>query len=246
MSYIIKTRDDFWLDDISALTYGLAVDMPQPVPMARQRVTKYQSGDTDTSTPDDSFEDVRYTLTARRIKSPDNFIASDLYAALATARTLRLTRNADRYYKIASVVDVVPTASLRGNEQVYKITLLLSPFAYHTTNPEIEPENNIITNPGTRYSRPIYMISPVSAGGSVHTRTGSIAVNGQVLTVDFTSTFEDHTIIVDAERMIAYESSTHENWTRHTSGLFPFLSSGNNSIVATDCAVKIIGNWRDY
>lgn len=245
MSYIIKTRDDFWLDDISALTYGLAVDMPQPVPMARQRITKYQSGDTDTSTPDDSFEDVRYTLTARRIKSPDNFIASDLYAALATARTLRLTRNADRYYKIASVVDVVPTASLRGNEQVYKITLLLSPFAYHTTNPEIAPENNVITNPGTRFSRPVYKITNTSAGGQVYYTNGSITVNGQELQIDFGGASQK-TVVVDAEKMIAYDDSTHENLTRFTAGLFPFLSPGDNAIVTDQCTVTVVGNWRDY
>lgn len=245
MSYIIKTRDDFWLDGISALAYGLAVDMPQPVPMARQRVTTYQSGDTDTSTPDDSFEDVRYTLTARRIKSPDNFRAPDLYAALAAARTLRLTRNADRYYKIASVVDVVPTASLRGNEQVYKITLLLSPFAYHTTNPEIAPENNVITNPGTRFSRPIYKITNNSAGGQVYQSSGSITVNGQHLQIDFGGSSQK-TVVVDAEKMIAYDSSTHENLTRFTAGLFPFLAPGDNAITTSHCTVRVIGNWRDY
>ena len=247
MSYIIKTRDDFLLDGVSALTYGLAVEMPQPVPMARQRYTTFQSGDTDTTTPDDSFEAVRYTLTARRIKTPDIFRASDLYAALASAHTLTLTRNAGRVYRIASVVDVTPTARIKGNEITYRITLNLQPFAYHADNPIVTPENNAVSNPGTRYSRPIYYIKQAQTGGGSLITDASISVNGQTLSVAFPdSPGGRQTIVVDAERMIAYDDDTHTNWTRYTSGLFPFLSPGSNAIVSTDCTVTLRGNWRDY
>lgn len=245
--YIIRTRDDFLLDGVSALTYGLAVEMPQPVPMARQRYTTYQTGDTDTSTPDDSFENVRYTLTARRIKTPDTFRASDLYAALATARELRLTRNPDRYYKIASVADVQPTASFKGNEITYKITLMLAPFAYHVDNPEITPENNSVTNPGTRFSRPVYKVKQGQTGGGSLITNAALTVNGQVLQIAFPpSSGGRQTIVVDAERMIAYNNADGTNWTRFTAGLFPFLAPGANAIVTTDCSVTLKGNWRDF
>jgi phage-related protein len=247
VSYIIKTRDDFLLDGVSALTYGLAVEMPQPVPMARQRYTTFQSGDSDTTTPDDSFDAVRYTLTARRIKTPDTFRASDLYAALASAKTLTLTRNAGRVYRIASVVDVTPTARINGNEITYRITFNLQPFAYYADNPIVTPENSSITNPGTRYSRPIYYIQQAQTGGGSLITNASISVNGQTLAVSFPpSSGGKQTIVVDAERMIAYNNADGTNWTRYTSGLFPFLSPGSNAIAATDCTVTLRGNWRDY
>lgn len=240
MSYIIKTRDDFLLDGVSALSFGLAVEMPQPVPMARQRYTTWQSGDTDISEPDDAFENVRYTITARRIKTPEDFRAADLYAALSSAKTLTLTRNTDRYFKIASVQDVSPTASAKGNELTYKITFMLSPFAYHTSNPETAPENNIITNPGTRYSRPLYKIVKSSAGSAA-----SITVN-QADTLQLLAT-SPQAVTVDAEHMIAFETAgTHDNCTRFTYGLFPFLAPGDNLITCNGCTVSVIGNWRDY
>jgi phage-related protein len=242
VSYIVKTRDDFLLDGVSALTYGLAVEMPQPVPPAKQRYSTWSTGDTDISEPDDSFEDVRYTLTARRIKSPEEFRNSDLYAALATARSLQLTRNSGRYYRISRLMDVQPVASYHGNEIAYKITFMLSPFAYHNDNPEVTPENNNIVNPGTRYSRPIYTLTETGNSGEC-----SISVNGQTLNVTFPPVaYRPRAVTIDAQRMIAYNTDTGENCTRFTYGLFPFLAPGDNAIVASGCAVTVKGNWRDY
>ena len=249
MSYIIKTRDDFLLDGVSALTYGLAVEMPQPVPPAKQRYTTWQSGDTDHSTPDDSFEDVQYTLTARRIKSPDDFRISGLYAALATAKTLQITRNPGRYYRISRLIDVQPAAAYHGNEIAYKITFMLSPFAYHIENAEFTPENNKIINPGTRYSRPIYKITQTTHGSGIPDSEPSIiTVNGQILSCDFTGlpSGNPYTIVIDSERMIAYNAANGDNLMRCTSGLFPFLAPGDNAITASHCTVRVIGNWRDY
>lgn len=242
MSYIVKTRDDFLLDGVSALSFGLAVEMPQPVPPAKQRYTTWKSGDTDHSTPDDSFEDVRYTLTARRIKSPDDFRISGLYAALATAKTLQITRNPGRYYRISRLIDVQPTASYHGNEIACKITFMLSPFAYHNDNPEFTPENNNIVNPGTRYSRPVYTLTQEN-----YSNDCSISVNGQVLDVTFPPVaYYPCEVVIDAERMIAYNGDTGENCMRYTYGFLPFLSPGNNAIIANNCSVKVKGNWRDY
>lgn len=252
MSYIIKTRDDFLIDGISALEYGLAAEMPQPVPPAKQRYTTWQSGDTDHSTPDDSFEDVRYTITARRIKTPDDFRASDLYAALATAKTLQITRNAGRYYRISRLMDVQPMAAYHGNEITYKITFMLSPFAYHTENPEFTPQDSVIVNPGTRYSRPLYHITQHETPGYGYDEEATITVNGQALKIYFPDSYSNPIdLIVDAERMIAYSIDNPqfpdgENWTRYTYGFYPFLSPGTNAITYTGCSVKVTGNWRDY
>ena len=238
MSYIIKTRDDFLLDGVSALSFGLAVEMPQPVPPANQRYTTWTTGDTDFSEPDDSFDDVRYTLTARRIKSPDEFRNSDLYAALASAKTLQLTRNAGRYYRISRLMDVQPTAAYHGNEIAYKITFMLSPFAYHLQNDAVTPEDNVVYNPGTRYSRPIYHITKTSANAEA-----TLNVNGQIL--QFLSG-SPQKVTADAERMIAFDTDSQTNCTRFTYGFFPFLAPQDNAVSTHNCSVSIIGNWRDY
>lgn len=251
MSYIVKTRDDFYLDGVSALEYGLAVEMPQPVPPARQRYTTWKSGDTDITDADDSFENIRYSITARRIKTPDDFRTSDLYAALATAKTLQLTRNADVYYKIAGIADVQTGAAAHGNELTYRITFILSPFAYHTANPWITPTNNVVSNPGNRYSRPLYKIT--------HSGACSIAINGQVLQIaasipivnpDGTTGSESSgsPIFVDSERMIAYIETNNGkvNQTKFTTGLFPFLSPGSNVVAGSNCTIDLKGNWRDF
>ncbi|MBO5921728.1 MAG: hypothetical protein J6Q48_04995 [Bacteroidaceae bacterium] len=242
MPYIVKTRDNFWINGISALSVGLATEMPAPVPMANQRYTIWSSGDTDHSTPDDSFEDVEYTIVARRFKTPDNFLSTDIYSFLADAKTLRISRNAGRYYRIKRVLSVVPTAAYRGNEITYRITFALSPFAYFVDNPEITIDNSVrqIENQGTRYSRPIYKVNHST------TEVSELSVNGQVLKI---APEASNPVWIDCERMIAYNSEG-ENQTQYTTGIFPFLSSGTNRLqIATGYTLyemTVIGNWRDY
>lgn len=242
MPYKVRTRDNFWINGISALSVGLATEMPDPVPMAKQRYTIWSSGDTDHSTPDDSFEDVEYTIIARRFKTPDNFLNTDIYSFLADARRLRLSRNAGRYYKIKRVISVIPAAAYHGNEITYRITFALSPFAYFVDNPEItiDNEHRQIENPGTRYSRPVYKVNHST------TAVTNLSVNGQVLQINPAAS---NPIWIDCERMIAYDSNG-VNQTQYTTGVFPFLSSGANLLSAhvetTLYEMTVIGNWRDY
>ena len=172
----LPNRDLIYLDGVSLNTLGYYAEMPQPVPPARQRYTIWQSGDTDHSSPDDSFEDVEYSITVRKLRSPDNFKASQLYALAANAKTLIVSRHSGRYYLIRRLIGITPAAQIRGNDLTYRITfaLALAPFAYHLNNPThtMDAQHVQLTNPGTRYSRPIYQCNHSTAADSI------LSVNG--------------------------------------------------------------------
>lgn len=243
MGYIVKTRDNVFLDGIPLSTFGLAAEMPQPVPIAKPRYTVWSSGDSDMSEPDDSFEDVEYPLTVRRFRSPDDFRNPDFYAACATARTLVISRHPGRYYKIRRLIGITPTASAHGNELAYIVTFALAPFAYHSSNPEVAITENKLVNPGTRYSKPLYKITHDVGGDTI------LSVNGQTCTINYQASSP---IYIDAERMIAYNDSG-VNQTQHTSGLYPFLAPGMNLLsvvhssgIASAASLVVKGNWRDY
>lgn len=251
MGYIVTTRDNITINGVSARYVGLCANMPQPVPPAKQRYTAYNvGGDTDFVDVDDSYENVSYTVSLRRLLQPQDLRGGDVYAWLAGANRLELTRNPGRYYRVQAVDAVDPTApeQLRGQEVGFRITFLLAPFAYHTENTPVtmglDPE---IINPGTRYSRPLYKIT--------HSGTGcNLVVNGEILTVKpWTSkngltTLPPSPIWIDAERMVAYTISGTDmiNATKYTDGAFPFLNPGRNTAYTTGDSLEITGNWRDY
>ena len=238
----IPHRDLIYLDGVSINTLGYYAEMPQPVPPAKQRYTIWQSGDTDHSAPDDSFEDVEYSITVRKLRSPDDFKASQLYALAANAKTLIVSRHSGRYYNIRRLIGITPAAQIRGNDLSYRITFALAPFAYHLDNQTytLDASHVQLTNPGTRYSRPLYQCNHSTAADSI------LSVNGVNLTI---SKDAANPIFIDCERMIAYNSD-HENQTIYTNGQFPFLQSGANllSVVSgsTGYEFYVTGNWRDY
>lgn len=242
-NYLPRSRDHVFLDGISLLSFGLVAEMPQPVPPAKQRYTTWQSGDTDQTMPDDSFEDVEYSLTLRKFRSPEDFRNAEFYALAANARTLIISRHSSRYYRIKRLIGITPAANVKGNELVYTVTFALSPFAYHSSNPEtdVNPHSAVLINPGTRYSRPVYKITHPHNGNVI------LSVNGQVCTINYQASSP---IYIDTERMIAHDGSG-VNQTKYTSGIYPFLSSGNNLVSAVnsggyEVTLAVTGNWRDY
>lgn len=242
-NYQPRSRDHVYLDGISLLSFGLVAEMPQPVPIAKQRYTTWQSGDTDFSEPDDSFEDVEYSLTVRKFRSPDDFRNAEFYALAANAKTLIISRHSSRYYRIKRLISITPAANVKGNELIYTITFALAPFAYHSTNPEtdLNPRSSVLENPGTRYSKPLYKLTHPHNGDT------NLFVNGQVLTINYQASSP---IYIDTERMLAHDGSG-TNQTQYTSGIYPFLSPGNNLISAVNSGgytvtLAVTGNWRDY
>lgn len=242
MGYVVKTRDNVYLDGISLTTYGLAAEMPQPVPIAKPRYTTWTSGESDWSEPDDSFEDVEYTFVVRCFKSPANFLNPEFYAACANAKKLIISRHSGRHYRIRRLISIKPTATAHGNDIAYSVTFALAPFAYHNSNDPhtMDGQHVYLQNTGTRYSRPIYTVNHSLLGETI------LSVNGVELTI---SKDAANPIIIDCERMIAYSDGGH-NETKFTRGQFPFLASGDNLISAymgtTYFTVVVQGNWRDY
>lgn len=241
----INSADFFTLDGVSSASVGLYVDTPPVPPLAKQRYTTWAGAlDSDGCAPDDVFDHITLNFDCYCFFTV-NFSLSPLYAFLQGKSTLQFSRFPDRFFKIRQVNGITPTPQYDGKRIKMNASFVCSPFKYHTANAEFAPENNVITNPGTRFSRPVYKITNTSAGGQVYYTNGSITVNGQQLQIDFGGASQK-TVVVDSEKMIAYDDSTHENLTRFTAGFFPFLSPGDNAIVTDQCTVTVIGNWRDY
>jgi phage-related protein len=250
----ITSPDYFLLDGVSSATVGLYVDTPPIPPLAQQRYTQWQTGkDMDSSSPDDVWGNITLTFRCFIFLQNDDFDLSAVYNFVRGAKTLQYSRFADRYFKIQQIGGITPSQSHDGNKIALTIQFVCSPFKYHTTNPEITPEDFTITNPGTRYSRPTYKITQVRDNYGNLISQVAIVVNGQRLEVKFPPAVNDfpYTIVIDSERMIAYNNSVnasggHDNFMRYTFGFFPFLSPGNNAILTEDCTVTVTGNWRDY
>ena len=231
----ITSADYFYVNGVSSATVGLYVDTPPVPPMSSQRYTEWATGvDMDNASPDDVWDNISITLSCYLFFKSENFSLAEVYAFLANARTLQLTRFADRYFKVRQVKGVTPQAQYDGNKIRLSIGFMCAPFKYHTSNDEITVNTDIITNPGTRYSRPVYKIT--------HSGACTLTVNGQELNI---ASAASSPIFIDSERMFAYNMSG-ENPTQHTTGNYPFLQPGQNAIASTGSGLTVIGNWRDY
>lgn len=248
MGYIIRSRYHFYINGVKSTDVGLNVEMLQPVPMAVQRYTQWTTGaDTDGVSPDDTFENVPYDIEARVLRSPTGFDSTDIYAFFANARTLSLSNVPGYYYKVCKVLGITPSVApeLRGNEIVYTISMELAPFKYRMENTPAVTEY-AITNPGTRYSRPLYKITDRTEGLS----TVSLIVNGQTYALTGL-TDSDAVIYIDAEKLLCY-SKANESYTAtknlmpKSTGQIPFLAPGDNACRVNNGTLTVTGNWRSY
>ena len=228
------SADYLIVNGVSSETFGLWIDTPPVPPMARQRVTTWQTGiDMDDAAPDDTWENITLNFAAYVFFRSGDFDLSAVYAFLADAKTLEISRFSGRFFKVRQLSGITPQAQYDGQRIKISLQFICAPFKYHTTNPENTPSGTI-ENPGTRYSRPVYKIE--------HSGGCTLTVNGEVLTI---SAGASSPIFVDAARMIAYNSAG-ENQTKFTAGNFPFLQPGINTISTTGTALTVTGNWRDY
>ena len=249
MGYIIKTRDDFLINGVSALTVGLVTEMPQPMPMAARRYADYSVGsDFDIAVDDNSFDSIQYTITARVIKSPNNFNNAEIYAFLQGAKTLQLTRMPGYYFRIQKVLGIEPVANIKykGNEQTYNIGFQLEPFKYHIADDPVTHEGVGSTftfqNAGTRFCKPIYEIT-ISGWNEL----GGMIVNGQGVTFNPAKTTLTSKITIDTEKMICYNASGG-NCMLATTGKFPYFNVGTNYVLLSGifASAKIKRNQRSY
>lgn len=250
MGYIIKTRDDFYINGVSALTVGLSVEMPQPPPMAAPRYTDYNVlSDEDICVFDDQFDPINYTITAKIIKNPDDFDNSAIYKFIQGAKTLQISRLPNYFFKVQKVTGIVPVARVKGNEIVYNIGFQLAPFKYHISDDAVTHTGTgdtfTVQNDGTRYCKPVYTFTLSSLTG-----LGGFIVNGQGVVISLPQAGISSTnFVIDTERMAAYYGTDNlANAMMYTAGAFPFLASGTNFMVLNGIisAVSIKRNQRSY
>lgn len=236
---VITSNDYFTLDGVSSATVGLYVDTPPVPPMAKQRYTTWQTAlDADGSTPDDVFDNIQIGFNCYYFFR-ESFDLSPLYAFLQGKTALQFSRMPDRFFVVKQLAGITPVQQYDGNRIKMTIVFVCDPFKYHTANSAVTPTNNAVYNPGTRFSRPVYNITKTAANAAA-----TLTVNGQTLQILSES---PQKVTVDAARMIAYNTDTHANCTRFTSGLFPFLAPlVINPVTVQNCAVSIVGNWRDF
>ena len=230
----ITSNDYFTLDGVSSATVGIYVDTPPIPPLAKQRYTTWKTGiDMDNASPDDVFENITISFSCFVFFKSTNFDLSAIYAFLQGKTTLQYSRFADRYFKIRQIGGLTPQQQYDGNKFKFTVSFVCAPFKYHTSNSAVTPSGTI-ENPGTRYSRPVYAIT--------HSGACKLTVNGEELQI---AAGAASPIYIDAERMIAYDG-TGANQTKYTTGNFPFLVPGVNTISTTGSLVSVTGNWRDY
>lgn len=235
---MIESADWFMLNGVSSETIpDIYVDTPSVPPMAKQRYTRYQTGaDEDGVSPDNTFEDLSYPITFYTFnrKSFDN---SDIYKFLANPRTLQISRLNGFYFKVNEIEVGNPENVSGGLKIRYNVNFRLAPFKYRTSNPEIAvTSGSIVTNTGTRYSRPIFRI----------TGTGDIKlnVNGEVFEINGLS--DNQQVTIDSSRYITY--SGNNLFYAKTKGLYPFLAVGDNLISweGNISSVNVTNNERCY
>lgn len=241
---VITSPDYFYVNGISSEEVGLYVDTPPVVPMAVQRVTEWRTGlDMDSSSPDDVWENITVSVTAY-VFFPESFNLGAVYAFLANARTLQLSRFSGRYLNVVQVSGVQPVQHYDGKKIEINIDFLCRPFKYHNLNEEYTLDSSThitLENPGTRYSRPLYKINHSRGGETIFKVNGgeNLVISSEAATP----------IYIDCEKMLAYSGDGH-NETKYTSGQFPFLAPGVNTLYARSGNINyeftVVGNWRDY
>ena len=242
MALVISSKDWFKFDGVVSDTMGLYCDTPAVPPMARKRYQTYKYGnDEDGVFSDDSYDNIRYTLTAYRfpMSQTADISQEEIYAWIQSAKKLEISRNYGFYFKIRQIDGISPTIRHDGMRIDYRINLTLSPFRYFANNDEfVLPNDGVIVNEGTRYSKPIIRCT-------INAAPATITTNGVTLTINQTGQ-----ITIDSERMIVYKTVGNVNTavTQYTIGKLPMFSVGQNLVTVSSGVsnVSIVGNWRCY
>lgn len=236
-----KDKDYFIINGVNCRTLGLWCDT-QPVPnMAKARVTVFQtSADEDRTTPDDSFEDIKYKLTFFTFDNA-NYDNTAIYQYITGARTLQISRLVGYYFKVRKV-ELSSDQSFHGEKIKYTATFTLAPFKYGVINDEITLQpGDYIENTGTRYSRPTIEV----AGSS----TINFTCNGELFKLVLPDSGQ--VVVIDSERLVTYDAQTGVVLQGATDGWYPMLAVGQNQINWTceggaTVYVKVKKNERWY
>ena len=234
----LVSKDYFKINGISSNSVGIFVDTPSVQSKAKQRVSVSKTGnDEDLYTPDDVYEPIKYKLIFYTFDR-ETFDNSAIYAFLADAKTLEVSRLPNFYFRVLQVSEVTTERQYDGKYVKYTVNFTLAPFKYKTDNEWITMSSGgIVTNTGTRYCKPTLEITGANETDFIF--------NGEILKLFFPS--EGQTVIVDSERKIVYDKNTKTLLWNFSAGKFPFLPVGDTQVVWYNQAdVKILKNERCY
>lgn len=221
----MNSKDYIIINGVSSNTVHVWIDTPPMPPKARKKTQSISiPGREDVITTNGEYEDVEYKITAyvfERDYNPDQ-----LYIWMENAKTITTSLSSDYYYKVKKVNGVTPSYSGHGKYRL-DLSFTCSPFRYSLSNNKIEKTTKTFTinNTGTYFSEPVYEIQ---GSGEI-----SVKVNDNENTITVYDV--NGTIIIDCERLVAYNS---DNDFLVTKGVFPFLSVGSNTVTVTGNVTK--------
>lgn len=228
-------RDYIKLNGASSETLNLWVDTPPVPPMARQRYTSWvNAADEGGTTADDTFEDIKLSFDLYSFLDED-YDNTAVYQYFTNVQTLEFSRHSGFYYKVKQV-SLDSSGKYDGARIRYRASFVLSPFRYGVDNPEISiSSGDTVTNNGSRYARPVIRLT-----GSGEAK---VTVNGEA----FTFLELSGKAVIDCVRMVAYDPDNGDNLLPNTTGKFPFLAVGNNTITYTNISsLDLTKNERWY
>lgn len=236
MEAMTVTSEDFIkINGVSSASLGIYIDAPSVPPMSQQRITAASVGlDCDISTRDDVWEDITISVPAFLFYSADDFDLSPVYAFIANAETLEISRFPGFYFKVRNVGAVVPSHSYGGDKIKIPLTFTCKPFKYYTSNEWTAFNGETITNPGTRFCRPLYHITG--------TQAATLTVNGANFVISDTG---GTNFYIDCERLLAYFANGTSILPK-TGGMFPFLQPGVNNVELSAGTLEYKLNARCY
>lgn len=200
---------------------NILVNTPNIMPNAKQKAITVDVGADESKTyPDDSYENIKYQIVFFAIDRP-LYNDIELRTFLADAKTLQISRYEGVYYKVQSLTMANIDTLCNGRKIKYTLEFELSPFQYSALNEPIQVNNgDTIVNAGTRYSKPRLEIT--GAGET------NFTFNGDAFKLLFPES--GMTVVVDSETERVWKKDTNELLWNFSSGWFPVLAAGNNTI----------------
>lgn len=233
----VSDTEKFTLDGVSSDTLGLFCDYLQPMNMAEQKYSEYNTGEDEPLViPDEVYSNIPYQIRFYTFLDED-YNDTAIKAFCANKNILTLSRYPDYYFKIRRISLTAADGSGYGKRIDYVLALSIAPFRYVTDNPQvILSAGDDIINEHSRYSKPEFEIT---GSGNI-----TLTVNGSEFTVKGLET--NQTIIIDSIRHVTYSGNTL--LTGKTNGKYPLLNVGSNTVTWTGnvSSIKYKGNWRDF
>lgn len=233
----VSDTEKFTLDGVSSDTLGLFCDYLQPMNMAEQKYSEYNTGEDEPLViPDEVYSNIPYQIRFYTFLDED-YNDTAIKTFCANKQILTLSRYPDYYFKIRRISLTAADGLGYGKRIDYVLALSIAPFRYVTDNPQvILSTGDDIINEHSRYSKPEFEIT---GSGNI-----TLTVNGSDFTI--TGLGLGQTVTIDSTRHVTYSGNTL--LTGKTNGKYPLLNAGSNTVTWTGnvSSIKYKGNWRDF